>query len=107
MQMTKSFAETVEKRLGESKSFRRALLGEALSCMIDGDVETGKSLLRKYINGTIGFVQLGEALGHSSKTLMRMLGPTGNPKLRNFFEMITYLQKIEGSQLAVVDRSAA
>ena len=75
MQMTKSFHETVEKRLSESKSFRRALLSEAL--------------------------------GHSSKTLMRMLGPTGNPQLRNFFEMITYLQKIEGSQLAVVDRSAA
>ena len=105
--MTRSFHETVEKRLNESKTSRRALLSEALNCMIDGDVETGKSLLRKYVNGTIGFVRLGKALGHSSKTLMRMLGPTGNPQLRNFFEMITYLQKIEGSQLAVVDRSAA
>jgi hypothetical protein len=107
MQLTKNFNETIESSLHESRSFRRALLSEAMSAMLAGDVETGKSVLRKYVNGTIGFVPLGAALGHSSKTLMRMLGPTGNPQLRNFFEMVTYLQKIEGSQLEVVDRSAA
>jgi DNA-binding phage protein len=107
MPLTKSFNETIKVRLQESQGFRRALLREAIGSMVAGDVETGKSVLRKYINGTIGFLNLGEALGHSSKTLMRMLGPTGNPQLRNFFEIVTYLQKIEGSQLEVVDRTAA
>ena len=107
MPLTKSFNETVKARLQQSQGYRKALLREAVGCMVAGDVETGKSLLRKYINGTIGFLQLGEALGHSSKTLMRMLGPTGNPQLRNFFEIVVYLQKIEGSVLEVVDRTAA
>jgi DNA-binding phage protein len=107
MPLSKSFNETVKARLQESQEYRKALLREAVGSMVAGDVETGKSLLRKYINGTIGFIQLGEALGRSSKTLMRMLGPSGNPQLRNFFEIVAYLQQIEGSVLEVVDRSAA
>jgi hypothetical protein len=107
MPLSKSFNETVKARLQESQGYRKALLREAVGSMVAGDVETGKSLLRKYINGTIGFIQLGEALGRSSKTLMRMLGPSGNPQLRNFFEIVAYLQQIEGSMLEVVDRSAA
>jgi DNA-binding phage protein len=107
MPLSKSFNETVKARLQESQGYRKALLREAVGSMVAGDVETGKSLLRKYINGTIGFIQLGEALGRSSKTLMRMLAPTGNPQLRNFFEIVAYLQQIEGSVLEVVDRSAA
>jgi hypothetical protein len=76
--------------------FGRALLREAVGCMIAGDVETGKSVLRKYINGTIGFVQLGADLGRSPKALMRMFSATGNPQAENLFEIVAYLQKIEG-----------
>ena len=80
MPLTKSFNETVKTKLQHSESFRRALLGEAISSMLSGDLDTGKSVLRKYINGTIGFVQLGTDLGRSPKVLMRMFGPTGNPQ---------------------------
>ena len=107
MALTKSFNETVRADLQKSAGFRRALLKEALGCMVAGDVETGKSVLRTYINGTIGFVKLSEALGRSSKTLMQMLGPNGNPNIRNFFEIVAYLQNVEGSVLEVVDRTAA
>lgn len=47
--------------------------------MITGDVETDKSVLRQYINGTIGFIQLGANLEHSPQVLMRMFSPSGNP----------------------------
>lgn len=107
MALTRSFNELVKARLRESGKFRKALLREAVGAMVAGDVETGKSVLRKYINGTIGFVKLGEALGRSSKSLMRMLGPTGNPQLRNFCEIVSYLQKVEGTVLDVVARTAA
>ncbi len=106
MALTKEFNETVKSRLQDSARFRRALLREAISCMIAGDVETGKSVLRKYINGTIGFVRLGADLGHSPKALMRMLSATGNPQAKNLFEIVAYLQKIEGTVLEVVDRAA-
>jgi len=107
MPLTKSFNETIKSKLQQSEGFRRALLTEAVGCMISGDVETGKSVLRKYINGTVGFVKLGADLGRSPKVLMRMFSSTGNPQAKNLFEIVAYLQKIEGTVLEVVDRAAA
>jgi hypothetical protein len=103
MGTTKDFNETVRADLQHSAEYRRAFLREAVGAVVSGDVETGKSVLRKYINGTVGFVALGEAVGRSSKTLMQMLGPRGNPTITNFFEIVTYLQKLEGSTLAVIE----
>jgi hypothetical protein len=34
---------------------------------------------------------------------MQMLGPKGNPTIRNFFEIVSYLQEVEGSALQVID----
>ena len=107
MPLTKSFNETIKRNLQQSEGFRRALLREAVGCMISGDVETGKSVLRKYINGTIGFVQLGADLDRSPKVLMRMFSATGNPQAKNLFEIVAYLQKIEGTKLEVIDSAAA
>lgn len=107
MALTKDFNETVRRKLQESEGFRRALLKEAVGCMIAGDVDTGKSVLRKYTNGTIGFVRLGAALNRSPKALMRMLSANGNPQAKNLFEMVAYLQKIEGTVMEVVESAAA
>jgi hypothetical protein len=106
MALTKSFNDTIKSGIQQSEEFRRALLKEAVGCMISGDVETGKSVLRKYINGTIGFVKLGADLGRSPKVLMRMFSTTGNPQAKNLFEIVAYLQKIEGTVLEVIDRAA-
>lgn len=106
MALTTSFNETVRKKLQESAGFRRALLKEAVGCMIAGDVETGKSVLRKYINGTVGFIKMGDDLGRSPKVLMRMFSAKGNPQAKNLFEIVAYLQKVEGTRLEVVDRAA-
>jgi hypothetical protein len=106
MALTKAFNETVKFKLSKSAGFRRALLKEAVGAMISGDLEMGKSLLRKYINGTIGFVKLGEELNRSPKALMRMLSTAGNPQANNLFEIIAFLQKTEGAELRVVARAA-
>ena len=105
MALTRSFNETIKEQLQRSRGFRRALLKEAIGCMIEGDVDTGKSVLRKYINGTIGFVKLGEALGRSPKVLMRLFSAKGNPQAKNLFEIVAYLQKVEGTVLEVVERA--
>ncbi len=107
MVSTRRFSDTVQGDLRSSAKFRRALLGEAVSCMVAGDVETGKIVLREYVNGTIGFPALGEALGRSPKSLMRMLGPQGNPQARNLFEMVAHLQKVDGTTLTVRAVNAA
>jgi len=105
--LTKSFNDTVHEELQESREFRKSYLVASLGCMLNGELEVGKLMLRRYINATIGFIALGHALGKSSKTLMQMLGPKGNPHIRNFFDIVAYLQKVEGAALEVVDRNAA
>jgi len=97
LELTRKFSDLVKADLQRDASFRRALLGEALAYMASGDLDTGKIVLREYINGTVGFLKLGAALGRSPKSLMRMLSPIGNPQARNLFEMVAYLQKVEGT----------
>lgn len=99
MALTRDFRETIKEQLDASASFRRELLREAMNCMLSGDVETGKAVLRDYINGTIGFPGLAAAMDRSPKSLMRMLGPDGNPQAKNLFEIVALLQKNEGVRL--------
>lgn len=103
----KSFNGSVKADLETDREFRRALLSEAIACMVSGDIDTGKIVLREYINGTVGFLKLGEALDRSPKSLMRMLSPTGNPQARNLFEMFAYLQKTDGTVLEIKAKPAA
>jgi len=100
MTLTRSFRETIKEQLADP-SFRREFLREAVANMVTGDLDTAKSVLREYINGTLGFVALGRALSKPPKSLMRMLSPEGNPQARNLFDMVAYLQKIEGTILEV------
>ncbi len=44
----------------------------------------------------IGFAKLGTGTNRSAKSLMRMLEPGGNPQARNLFEIVAYLQDVEG-----------
>ena len=105
--MTVSFDDTLGADLQNSEEFRKEFLRGAMRCMIRGEVELGKSMLRKYVNATLGFVALGKALNRSSKTLMQMLGPKGNPHIKNFFEIVAYLQKLEGPVFEWQERDAA
>lgn len=93
MALTRDFKETIQARVRHDAAFRRALLQEALEAFLGGDVETGKAVLRDFINATVGFKELGRAVARSPKSLMRMLGPAGNPQARNLFEIVAFLQQ--------------
>jgi len=56
----------------------------------------GEAILRDYINATIGFEELSRRIKRPAKSLMRMLGPSGNPQARNLFEIIQHVQAAEG-----------
>ena len=101
MALTRDFKTTVKARVQRDPKFRKALLREAIESMIAGDVDTGKAVLRDYINATIGFPELAAAIGISSKSLMRMLAPAGNPTASNLFEIVALLQRREGVRLQV------
>jgi DNA-binding phage protein len=95
MALTRDFKQTIQARARRDPAFRKALLREGVESFLSGDVETGKSVLRDYINATIGFADLAEATDHSAKSLMRMLSPSGNPQARNLFEIVEFLQRRE------------
>ena len=101
MALTLDFKETVKDRVERDPAFREELLKAGIECLLTGDVDTGKAILRDYINATIGFDALGSLTDKSPKSLMRMFGPKGNPQARNLFEIIAHLQKREGIHLEV------
>jgi hypothetical protein len=101
MPLTRSFRETVQERARRDIKFRRALLGEAMQLLLDGNLEEGRAALRSCINATIGFERLGTALGRSPKSLMRMFGPTGNPTAENLLGVVSLLQAETGIRLQV------
>jgi hypothetical protein len=101
MVLTRDFKETIQARVERDPAFREELLKEGIECLLSGDVDTGKAVLRDYINATIGFDELGDLTHKSPKSLMRMFGPQGNPQARNLFEIIGHLQKREGFHFEV------
>jgi hypothetical protein len=101
MALTRDFKETIRERVKRDAGFRKALLREGIENFLSGDVETGKIILRDFINATVGFTKLGDVTHRSAKSLMRMLGPGGNPQARNLFEIVAYLQRSEGVHFEV------
>ena len=69
--------------------------------MLAGETDIGKTMLRDYINATIGFQDLGAEFDNTPESLMRMLSATGNPRTNNLMEIFEYLQQAEGIQLEV------
>ncbi len=101
MALTRSFKQTVQLRAKKDAAFRRALLQEGVENFLQGEIETGRAVLRDYINATLGFEELARLSGISSKSLMRMFGPDGNPQASNLFAVIACLQTAEKVELEV------
>lgn len=107
MALTRDFKQTVLSRAVKDTAFRRGLLTEAVNEFLEGDTEVGKKLLRDYINATITFQQLAKELNKSSKSIHRMLGPRGNPRLESIFSIIKILQMHENIKLCAKIQKAA
>lgn len=98
MPLTHDFKETVLARAQRDPDFRQALLREAVECVLNGDLATGKAVLRDYVNATVGFQDLGKRTQIPVKSLMRMLGPNGSPSAANLSRILAALRKGEGVQ---------
>ena len=99
MPVTREFKETVQARIKRDDKYRKELFREGVESLLAGDLDSGKAMLRDYINGTIGFEELSRLTKLPAKSLMRMLGPNGNPQARNLIEVIGHLQRAEGLHL--------
>lgn len=102
MTVTRHFKETLKARIERDSGFRVTLLEEAVERLLAGELDVGKYVLRDYVNATVGFQELGTLTAKSPKSLMRMLGPQGNPQSRNLLVIIAHLQELEGVKLKVI-----
>jgi DNA-binding phage protein len=96
MALTRSFKETIKARADRDPEFRVAMLQEAIDAFLNADIQTGKTILRDYVNATVGFEELGTQLHKNPKSLMRMLSEQGNPRADNLFAVVAHLKQREG-----------
>lgn len=101
MPLTHDFKETIRARAQRDPVFRQALLRESVECLLNGDLDTGKSVLRDYVNATVGFQKLEQCTQIPAKSLMRMLGPKGSPSIANLSSILVALQRAEGVHFAL------
>ena len=102
MPLTRDFKETILQNMRRKPGLAKAMFLEGINSLLRNEVDVGKSILRDYINATIGFEKLGKKVGLPPKSLMRMFGPNGNPQAKNLFAVIAALQKDAKIDLHVV-----
>ena len=93
MALTRDFKQTVIERVERDPAFAVALLDEAATLFLNGDPETARSILRDLVNSTIGFEQLAALTDKPSKSLHRMLSPSGNPGMDNLAAIFLTLRE--------------
>ncbi len=104
MPLTRDFKQTVQERARNDPEFRIGLLTEAAECLLNDEVNVAKTLLRDYVNATIGFQALGTLTDKKSLSLMRMLSGKGNPSIDNISKVMASLRRHEGVELHVSAR---
>jgi DNA-binding phage protein len=101
MPLTREFKETIMLRAKKDPEFRQGLIVEATNAFLDGDLATGKHLLRDYLNATEALSSIAGELGQDEKSIRRMVGPQGNPTLRNFVNLLTACKRRENIELRI------
>ncbi len=86
-------------RMKREPKFAAAMLHEGVNALLDCEFNVGKDMLRDYVNATIGFDRLSKKTKIPVKSLMRMLGPAGNPQMSNLFAIIVALKRHAGIEL--------
>lgn len=102
MPLSKDFKLTVMARARKDKAFCNALLSEAVTELLSGDIDLGKAMLRDYINAAITFELLSSIVHKNPKSLMRMLSQSGNPTSKSLFEILQAIQKIKHTKISVI-----
>lgn len=102
MVLTKDFKSTIMARAKKDKKFCEAMLSEAISELLTGDVNAGKAILRDYINATITFEVLAKFMEKNPKSIMRMLSASGNPTSNSLFMIFHVIQKLKKVHFKII-----
>ena len=91
---------TVES-LRDRPDHRAAILAEGVQCMLNGEIEVGRSLVQYCIEANMDYTGLADITGLPAESLTMMFSRDSNPKLREFFDAIACIARNEGIELAV------
>jgi len=101
MALTRGFKETILERAQKDPEFRVGLLTEAAECLLNNETGVAKTLLRDYVNATLGFQELANIVNKKPTSLMRMLSDKGNPSIDNMSQVLEAVRQHEGIKLHV------
>ena len=87
--------------LRDRPDHRTAMLAEGIQCMLNGEIEIGRSLVQYCIEANMDYTGLADITGLPAESLTMMFSRSGNPKLQEFFEAIACIARREGIELAV------
>ena len=98
---TTPFYDTVRERAVDDADFRATLLVIAVEAIVSGDLDESKAALRTYINSTTGYKYIADLVGVHPKSLIRMLGPEGNPRASTLASLLAQTLKLENIRIEV------
>jgi hypothetical protein len=99
--LSRQLSPAIVKRFQADRTFRALVLRQSAQVWLDGDVPLTLGLLRWMVDATVGFESLASLVEVHPKSLIRMLGPRGNPSARNLAALFAMLQQIESCRLQV------
>ena len=99
MTIRRTFRKSVRARAIRDPGFRASLLASGFDALLAGDLPAFRSGLRAYVNATLGFTRLAGRTGIPEKSLMRMLGPAGNPRAAHLATIIGAISEHEGVEI--------
>lgn len=107
MSLTRDTKEAIVARIERDSAFARALLDEAVMLFLNGESDTARLILRDLVSAVVGFEALAEEVGRPSKSLQRMLSPSGNPSMDHLSAIIGAVRKALGVDFDLKIVSAA
>ena len=97
--LRRTFRKSVRARAVRDPLFRASLLESGLDALLGGDLPAFREGIRSYVNATLGFAALADRTGIPEKSLMRMLGPNGNPRAAHLATLIATISEYEGVEI--------
>ena len=85
--------ETMRARIRRSPAVADGILEQSAECLLNGEVNVGKLILRDYIDAILGIEQLSRLTGIPPDDIRHMLEPDGSPETGDLLETINCIRQ--------------
>ena len=101
MPPTRDYRETFWERARREPEFRHELLKSAARCMLNGEPEVGRIMLRDFVVAAIGIDELSQKIGKSRESLEHVLSDGSDPRADDLLGIVAALAEYENMELDV------